>query len=259
MKKFILFCLLVSLTAVGVARAQDSLAARMLKNIIDVSASYHGERLFVYGVVPDDCDLIVTVMSELDTCVMSYKGKRGPLWMNIGKMSFVNCPHMYKLKSTRPVHEILPDSTRRKYHIGLDAVKANFAVLGVENPEFFVQQLFDLRIHENLYSVEEGIIQIHPGKLFDASFYWPAKAKVGKYQVDVYAVRDGGIVNSVSETVNVQKIGVEQWLSFQAQNHAVLYGVVSAFIAVLFGVLVSFLTRGIVFYLSTRKSIRIKP
>ena len=40
---------------------QDQLAARMLNNIIDISASYQGERLFIYGVVPNDCDLVLTV------------------------------------------------------------------------------------------------------------------------------------------------------------------------------------------------------
>jgi len=99
-----LFLLIIVSTSIF---GQDQLAARMLNNIIDISASYQGERLFIYGVVPNDCDLVVTVISKLDTCNFSYKGKRGPLWMNLGKISFINCPYMYKIKSTRPLSEIL--------------------------------------------------------------------------------------------------------------------------------------------------------
>ena len=231
----------------------------MLNNIIDISASYRGERLFVYGVVPDNCDLVVTVISKLDTCNFSYKGKRGPLWMNLGKMSFINCPHMYKIKSTRPLSEILSKDTAQAYLIGFDAIKSQVEVKGVDNPDLYTEQLFNMRIEEGLYSDEEGIIEIHSGNLFDASFFWPSKAQIGKYTVEVFAIREGNIIARVSEEVNVQKIGIEQWLSFHAEENAVLYGIVSALIAVLFGILVTLVTRGIIFSMSARKPIIVKP
>ncbi len=237
---------------------QDQLAAKMLNNIIDISASYQGERLFIYGVVPNDCDLVVTVISKLDTCDFSYKGKRGPLWMNLGKISFINCPHMYKIKSTRPLNEILSKDTSQAYLIGFDAIKSQVEVKGVDNPDLYTEHLFNMRIEEGLYSDEEGIIEIYSGNLFDASFFWPSKAQIGKYNVEVFAVREGNIIARVSEEVNVQKIGVEQWLSFHAQENAVLYGIVSALIAVLFGILVTLVTRGIIFSMSARKPIIVK-
>jgi len=251
----LIFCLSIIFIYSTADGSQDYLAVRMLKNIINISASYHGERLFAYGVVPDGCDVIVTVMSKLDTCTMSYKGKRGPLWMNLGKISFINCPHMYKIKSTRPLNEILSQNTCLFNYLGFDAIKAEVKVHGVSNPKLYVDQLFDMRIEECLYSDKEGAIQIYPGNMFDASFYWPSKAQIGEYMVRVFAVRDGKIIGKVSEKVNVQKIGIEQWLSYHAQNNAILYGIISAAIAVVFGVLVTLITHGIIFYLSPRKPI----
>jgi len=253
---YCVFLLIISSTTIF---GQDQLAARMLKDIIDISASYRGERLFVYGVVPDNCELVVTVISKLDTCNFSYKGKRGPLWMNLGKITFINCPHMYKIKSTRPLNEILSEDTSQAYLIGFDAIKSQVKVKGVDNPEIYTEQLLKMRIEEGLYSDEEGIIEIHSGNLFDASFFWPSKAQIGKYTVEVFAVRDGNIIGYVSEEVNVKKIGIEQWLSFHAQENGFLYGIVSALFAVLFGVLVTLVTRGIIFSMSTRKPIIIKP
>ena len=249
------FLLIICSTA---SFGQDRLSARMLNNIIDISASYQGERLFIYGVVPVDCDLVVTVISKLDTCDFSYKGKRGPLWMNLGKISFINCPHMYKIKSTRPLNEILSKDTSQAYLIGFEAIKSQVEVKGVDNQVLYTEQLFNMRIEEGLYSDEEGIIEIHSGNLFDASFFWPSKAQIGKYTVEVFAIREGNIIARVSEEVNVQKIGIEQWLSFHAQENAVLYGIVSALFAVLFGVLVTLVTRGIIFSMSARKTIIVK-
>ena len=154
---FSVFLLIISSTATF---GQDQLAARMFNNIIDISASYQGERLFIYGVVPNDCDLVVTVISKLDTCDFSYKGKQGPLWMNLGKISFINCPHMYKIKSTRPLSEILSKDTSQAYLIGFDAIKSQVEVKGVDNPDLYTEQLFNMRIEEGLYSDEVGIIEI---------------------------------------------------------------------------------------------------
>jgi len=253
---FYIFLLIISsITSFG----QDRLAARMLNNIIDINASYQGERLFVYGVIPDNCDLVVTVISKLDTCDFNYKGKRGPLWMNLGKISFINCPHMYKIKSTRPLSEILSKDTSQAYLIGFDAIKSQVKVKGVDNPVLYAEHLFNMRIEEGLYSDEEGIIEIHSGNLFDASFFWPSKAQIGKYKVEVFAVREGSIIGRVSEEVNVQKIGIEQWLSFHAAENGVLYGIVSALFALLFGVLITLVTRGIIFSMSARKPIIVKP
>lgn len=234
---------------------RERIAAHMLKGIIDINASYHGERLFLYGVSPENCDVVVSVTMQGDTLGMGQKGKFGPLWLTVGKITFINWPVMYKIKSTRPLIEILPKDTAMVHLLGYDAVKAQTKVLGTDEPGFYLDQLASLSESQRLFSDWEEAIQMHAGGLYDASFFWPARAKTGDYLVQIFVIRNSQIIGHVSEVVNVQKIGIEQWLSNESQRHGVIFGSISVLMAILSGGLVSMISRGIIYFLSMRKSI----
>lgn len=235
---------------------RERIASHMLKGIIDINASYHGERLFLYGVCPENCDVVVSMSMPGDTLRMGKEGKFGPLWLTVGRITFVNWPVMYKIKSTRPLIEILPKDTAMVHMLGYDAIKAQTKVLGTDRPDFYLDQLASLSESQRLFSDWEEAIQMHAGGLYDASFFWPAKARTGDYLVQVYIIRNSEIIGHVSEIVNVQKIGIEQWLSNESRKHGVIFGSISVLMAVLSGGLVSMISRGIIYFLTMRKSIR---
>lgn len=229
------------LQSVSIADAKEELVARLPQDEINITARYHGERLMIYGMVPKDADIIVVVTSPKETLGMNLKGKVGPFWMAVGDVHFENVPSMYKVNSTSMLNEILPLEEQERLGIGYNGLKKQIAK---NIDEGLFNEFVKLKEDERLYRVREGEIKIYKDKLFETYFYWPPKAPEGKYNIEVYAVRKGRIILHDTETVAVEKVGIEAFISNLARNYGVIYGVLAITIALGSGFAVGILFRG---------------
>ena len=221
--------------------AKEELAARLPQDEIDITASYHGERLMIYGAVPKDADIIAVVTSPKESLTMKMKGKVGPFWMDVKDIHFKNAPSMYKVHSTRMISDILSIEKQEELGIGLHGLKKQIAD-GAE--ERLTDEFIKLKNDEGLYSIKEGDIKIYKQKLFETYFYWPPKAPTGKYNIEVYAVRNGRVILHDTETLMVEKVGVEAFVSNLAKNNGMIYGILSVAIAIGSGFAVGILFKG---------------
>ncbi len=223
---------------------QAAVVTHLPKDEIQVTTDYHGERLLIYGTVSPDCDVVVKLSSPRVPVTYARKDRVGIFWFTVGKITFQNVPWMFKIKSTRPLDEIL--SVREQIHrrLGKQGLISSIQCPDPESSSFLIEEMIQNRISDQLYSFREGEIRRVKGNMFETSFFWPPKAPPGTYHVDTFAVRAGKVVSFESELVKVEKVGVEAWVSKLAIEHGLLYGVVAVVVAMACGLIVGLVFRG---------------
>ena len=71
--------------------------------------------------------------------------------------------------------------------------------------------------------------------LFRASVPLPANIAIGEYEVDVKLFADGALIAQETTAFEIIKAGFEQVMASYARDHGILYGVATAFLALLTG------------------------
>ena len=93
------------------------------------------------------------------------------------------------------------------------------------------------RIRQNLglYAAKVGHISFIGDRLFRTSFTFPSTVPTGIYNVDVYLVRDGKIVDAQSFPLLVNRAGFSADIYNFAHRNGAAYGVIAVLTALLFG------------------------
>ena len=236
--------LALSLGPVG-ARAQgappDTNPLRSLEaseRDIRVTPGYAGRLVRVGGTVEPGCDVVVTLTSPGQSVAFARMGKVGPLWMSVGRVQVDSLPAMYKLKSTRPLQEILSEQEQLRHRLGSRGLEASLRVQNRPNATLSLNEILAARQAADLYAFAGGGVTRHRDQ-FSTTFFWPAGAPPGRYTIQAYAVRDGRVVGTRAEAVDVREVGIEGLVSAFARTHGVLYGLTAVALAVAIGWLVS--------------------
>ncbi len=218
---------------------------------IAVDSLYHGSRITISGEAGVDEEIIVKITSEEGKADLRRKGKKGGfLWMNVGELAIEPVSDVYLLFSTRDIDEILNAEQQNKYAIGYRSLKKRANVEPVSD-ETEKEQWFDefikFKENNNIYGVFPGAIDVISSgekKKFRIDMDWPYQAPPQEYKISAYAVTNGLISDESDVVLVVEKTGVLRFLSGMAFNNAAVYGVVSIFIAVFAGFIVSMIFKG---------------
>lgn len=222
----------------------DAIATHIPGSDIRIATDYHGKRLLIYGVRKPGCDVILKLTSKENKHVaFAKKGRVGIFWLTTGRVAFDNVPAMYKIRSTRPLAEILPPEELVSLGLGRESLFTSIEA-PAGTPRFILADLVSSREEEKLFSFHRTGVSLIKDNLFEASFFWPPKAPPGEYRVESIAVRDGKVISVDSERVRVEKVGMEGWISNLAVEHGVAYGFLAIFVALASGLLVGLLFRG---------------
>jgi len=238
------FTLLLAVFAAPLA-AQETVVVDLSQNRVAITANYAGSEIFVFGAVKresplaDDIaplDVAIVVEGPLEHTTVRKKSKTLGIWVNDESVEFAEAPSFFTVASTGPLDEILTDGDRRDFAIGLDYVVRRQAN---EDPDIDMQAFSEavtrIRVKNGLYSEREGIVNLTAETLFDASIQLPANLVEGDYTARIYLIRDRNIVADASVGIKVRKEGLERWLYNLAQEQALLYGLLSIFVALVAG------------------------
>ena len=227
--------------ALPVASAQ-ALTCQVTPDAIPINLMYNGATLTVTGTSGPGDDLLVKISSSTGDVHLKYKGKAsGLFWMKMGNMEFKNVPNVYMLYTTGSVDTLLDATSRTANVIGYDALRAGSTMErsdGVEVEAKWFDEYLKFKKAENLYHVQEGtIVRRHgeAGDEFTLSVAWPFQAPPATYTVEVYAVRDGQVVDRASAPITVEQAGVVKQLSGLAFNNPAIYGLLAVVIAMVAG------------------------
>lgn len=242
----LLITVAVSAQSVAGEKRNESraIATHIPGSVIRIATDYHGKRLLIYGVRKPGCDVILKLTSKENKHVaFAKKGRVGIFWLTTGRVAFDNVPTMYKIRSTRPLAEILPPEELVSLGLGRESLFTSIES-PAGTPRFILADLISSREEEKLFSFHRAGVSLIKDNLFEASFFWPSKAPPGEYRVESIAVRDGKVISVDSECVRVEKVGMEGWISNLAVEHGFAYGFLAIFVALASGLLVGLLFRG---------------
>ena len=232
--------------------AQPAAAERLIVSIsrhqVLVTSSFTGTSIVLFGTVEPDTptsrmrsayDIAVTVTGPRQTVVTRRKERIFGIWVNADSRTFVNVPTYLHVLANRPFDQIANADTLRRLQIGLDffqfpqQIGPDVADTVRDDP--FRQNFIRLKTEHQLYGQRSNGVTFLTPALFRASIPLPATVPVGNYEVDVRLFVDGAAIARTQSALEVYKAGFEQVVSSAARNHGLLYGIVTAMMALATG------------------------
>ncbi|AEH45916.1 hypothetical protein Thein_2066 [Thermodesulfatator indicus DSM 15286] len=240
--------LLISIFIIGLfllivfPKAEAALSFKVTPNYIPIHFFYNGKDFEISGHTDYPADYIIVIKDKSEKLVLRRKGKvKGLFWMNVGEIAFEPVPIVYMVFSNKPIDKILNKEEQKKYAIGYNALFYGVKIEGVpENErEKWTREFIKFKEHLNLYRQKFNSIKVKNGKDgsdFVLKAYWPFQAPPDNYKVTVYAVKDGQIVESNTNIIKVQKVGLLKKITELAFKRPALYGIIAIVIAIMAGI-----------------------
>lgn len=232
--------------------ATETMVTEATKDSIQIGVRFSGERIYFFGTLPDpQADLVVKLISkEAHPLKVSIKGKVLLFWMSVKQYEIIGMPQIYKIHTSGPLEKILTPELERQLKIGFGPLEDMMEIKllrGEPSPddrEMLFEGFLKLKEKQDLYRIREDTIRIAKGRLFEHSFNFPDKAREGEYVIESYAVKDGKVIGSSTDVIDVRKIGLTAWLYRKSQNNGVFYGILAVVIALGAGLLVGIIFKG---------------
>ena len=252
MRRLIIALMVVALAMVWTGAAQavtpaakEKVITAASKNLIEIGVTYRGDQIHFFGVNPvPGSDLVIRLTAEKDEDIkLSVKGKVGPFWMTVKQYDVTGSPFMYKIHSTKPLDQILSESTAQELEIGYTAIshkmKMNLArgEAAPDDADKVFKGILKIKEEANLYIIiaDPKRLEVAEGRLFKHYFRFPPAATEGRYQVESFCFDKGQLVGYGKDIIEIKKVGLEHWFTYTSQEHPVFFGIFAVVVAVAAG------------------------
>ena len=256
-----------ALAAAGLALAMGTvfavLPARAERLIVSVSnhrvtvtPNYSGEELVLFGSVEKDAnaaagrgnyDLVVTVSGPRADMVTRRKERKFGIWVNTDYRQFLQVPTYLALFSNRPFDAIAPPEIQRRQQLGLNNVLLTHRVgpdyADVVPNDPFRSAFVRLRSEHGLYREATSAVTFLTPTLFRTGIPLPGEVPIGTYDVEIKLFADGALVTRTETAFEIVKVGFEQFVATSARQSGFVYGLVTAFMALMTGWMASIVFR----------------
>jgi len=244
--------LLVALAALAAAPAHaERLVASLSSHVVQITSNFNGVELVLFGIVEGDdagdppregYDIVATVTGPRETLVTRRKDRMFGIWVNAEARTFANVPSYVSVMANRPLNTIAAAVTLVREHVGVAyaALPSDRAAVGDEP---FADALIRIKGEHGLYSETDNAVTFLTPTLYRASIVLPAEAQTGTYEVVVKLFADGAMIARADSAFEIDTVGFERFIAFAAVDHGILYGLATAFMAVMTGWLASIIFR----------------
>jgi uncharacterized protein (TIGR02186 family) len=239
MRRRLLPAACAALLFAGPASAQDNLVSGLSQDVVEISSTYTGTDLTVFGAIErpgeaEKSDIVVVVRGPDATMTVRRKDRFAGVWINNARARLIGLPSYYFLASTRPLDEVAPADTLRRYDLGLDNLRPDRALSdGAILP--YVRALVRAEVGRGLYAQNAAAVEMLSPTLFRVHVPVPAAVPRGSYLVQVYLFRDGTVISAQSTPLYVDQTGFERRLYDVAHEWPLSYGFLTVLMAVLLG------------------------
>lgn len=237
---------LLVLGLAGGAEAEPA-TLQVSPDVVEISSFYQGRNVVVTGTMPEGLGAVVEVTGPSTEEHLMRKGRRGPLWMNVGAISVTGAPSIYLVLSSAP--DLLKNQGASSW--GFPSLIKNLRLSGDLKPDehiMFKQQFLELKESQKLYASIPGGLAVFPAEdgrqKITGNFWLPANIKPDTYKVCLTTVKDGQTVDRVCTDLAVQMVGFPAFLMTMAYEHAALYGLLAIVIAIVVGAIMGYLFKG---------------
>jgi uncharacterized protein (TIGR02186 family) len=223
---------------------------------VTVTQNYSGEELVLFGSVERDgntladrnsYDLVATVSGPRATMVTRRKERTLGVWINADSRQFLNVPSYLAVFSNRAIADIAPPDIQRRQQLGLNniiltqRVSGDYADVVADDP--FRRAFVRLKTERRLYREAPNAVTFLTPTLFRTGIPLPEEVPIGTYTVDIKLFADGVMVGRTETAFEIVKVGFEQFVADTAQHNGLVYGIMTAMMALLTGWLASIIFR----------------
>ena len=241
--------------AMGPAQA-ERLIVSVSNHRVTVTPNYSGEELVLFGSVEKDAstpanrseyDLVVTVSGPPADMVTRRKERKFGIWINTDYRQFLKVPTYLALFSNRPFDTIASPEVQRRQQLGLNNVLLTQRVgpdyADVVPNDAFRSAFVRLRSERGLYREETSAVTFLTPTLFRTGIPLPAQVPIGTYDVEIKLFAGGALVGKTESAFEIVKVGFEQFVATSARQNGFIYGLVTAFMALMTGWMASIVFR----------------
>ena len=239
----------------GGARA-ERLIVSVSNHRVTVTPNYSGEELVLFGSVEKDAatpatrndyDLVVTVSGPRADMVTRRKERKFGIWINTDYRQFLQVPSYLALFANRPFDAIASAEVQRRQQLGLNNVLLTQRVgpdyADVVPNDAFRSAFVRLRSEHGLYREDTSAVTLLTPTLFRTSIPLPAEVPIGTYAVDIKLFSEGALLAHTETAFEIVKVGFEQFVANTAHQDGLIYGLVTAAMALMTGWMASIVFR----------------
>ena len=136
--------------------------------------------------------------------------------------------------------EIINNTENLKHKISIrEVIRSIGNPATIKNPTDFTEGLIRIRNQNNLYQDLDNNISLTDETLFATTINLPSNLVEGEYTIRFLLARDGKVIDQLSTTIPVNKVGLERWIFDLSRQQPLIYGLLSLFIAIFAGWLAS--------------------
>jgi uncharacterized protein (TIGR02186 family) len=235
--------LLALVCTAGAAASAKDIVADLVVHRIEITSGFSGAELTLFGAVDEKGDAVAVVRGPAapggglvgGAVEVRQKTRNLGIWMTGPHVRFDNVPGFYAIAASRPLEEILTFDMLDRYQLGVNELKMPATAATAPNIADYTRALIRIRQHLGLYADKVGHISFIGDRLFRTSFAFPSTVPTGIYNVDVYLVRGGKIVDAQSFPLLVNRAGFSADIYNFAHRNGLAYGVIAVLTALLFG------------------------
>ncbi|HEX3858243.1 MAG TPA: TIGR02186 family protein [Pseudolabrys sp.] len=229
------------------ARA-ERLVVSLSSHRVAITSIFSGADLVLFGTIEPDpgkpalsggYDLVVTVTGPKQTFRTRRKAREFGIWVNVDSREFVRVPSYLAVLSNRATSEIASLDRRRRLQIGLDnyllpqRIGPDLADTVRDDP--FRVAFVRIEDRQKLYREEPDAVGFLTPTVFRTVIPLPADVRTGHYGIDVMLFAKGALITRTTSALEVTKAGIEQYVAETARDHGILYGLVTALMALITG------------------------
>jgi uncharacterized protein (TIGR02186 family) len=241
----------VVLLAADVA-IEEAHAERLIVSVsnhrVTVTPNYAGEELVLFGAVESDAstpngrnnyDLVVTVSGPRADMVTRRKERRFGIWMNTDYRQFLQVPTYLALFANRSFDDIASSDVARRQQLGLNNVlltqRIGLDYADVVPNDVFRSAFVRLQRQRGLYREDTSAVTFITPRLFRTGIPLPGQVPIGTYEVETKLFADGALVTRTETAFEIVKVGFEQFVATRARQNGLIYGLVTAAMALMTG------------------------
>jgi uncharacterized protein (TIGR02186 family) len=232
---------------IGGTAVAERLVISLSTHRVLINQNFTGVELTLFGTVEQDAaavgrpgggyTVVATVIGPRESVVTWRKERVLGIWANAQSKTFVNAPSYLAVLSNRPIDAIAGPDVLRRFQIGLAqfplSERAGAAATAPDDP--FRAAFVRLNREHGLYREQPNALTFLTPNLFRAAITLPANVPIGEYEVEVKLFVEGSLLARDNTAFEIIKAGFEQLVANAAHEHSILYGLVTAMLALLTG------------------------
>lgn len=237
--------LLVLLAGAEAARA-ERLVSQLSTDLIEITSSYSGERITIFGNVEPDVGaadtpvegplhaIIVVTGPTMDRLAREKTRQLG-IWLNTDEVAFPAFPSFYQVMASGRLSDIAPSEILEDLRILPEAQPGVPAGVEMEKAALFGTELVRLMGERGFFGLSETGVNFLSNTAYSARMVLPSDAPPGPYLATTYIFRDGELVVRRAEGFAVRKTGFERFVAITATQQPLLYGLACVVLALFSG------------------------